>query len=292
MADKKNAFLLYKDQWDAISDLNDKTLGQLTRAIFEYQIEGKEPEKHDIIYRDFKHIKTTFDRDDAKYQDTVGRRREAGAAGGKQRVANQANASFAKNSKQDVANQADNDSVNDNDNDISFTPVTAVAEPVKQKKSRKSKSLPSRAEVEAFYELEKSNSLKDPLPPGLVAAAAARRPVVTIDALAAAYNDLVVYMTASSDMWPQGMWRCVLTKPDQLEFVQYCKLVLERGMTRAEIKSYLDQWENKGYDNNNLYATIVAWRNREATNPQKPFGGNGQQTTTVASVPKRGPKGD
>ena len=181
---------------------------------------------------------------------------------------------------------------NDNDNDISFTPVTAVAEPSKQKKSRKSKSLPSRAEVEAFYELEKSNSLKDPLPPGLVAAAAARRPVVTIDAIAAAYKELIDYMTASSDMWPQGMWRCVLTKPDQLEFVQYCKLVLERGMTRAEIKSYLDQWENKGYDNNNLYATIVAWRNREATNPQKSFNGNGQQTTTVASVPKRGPKGD
>jgi len=191
-----------------------------------------------------------------------------------------------------VKNAMLNDNDNDNDNDISFTPVTAVAEPVKQKKSRKSKSLPSRAEVEAFYELEKSNSLKDPLPPGLVAAAAARRPVVTIDALAAAYKELIDYMTVSSDMWPQGMWRCVLTKPDQLEFVQYCKLVLERGMTRAEIKSYLDQWENKGYDNNNLYATIVAWRNREATNPQKSFGGNGQQTATVASVPKRGPKGD
>ena len=289
MADKKNAFLLYKDQWDAISDLDDKYLGQLFRAIFEYQIHGTVPEVHSLIYRDFKHLRPGFDRDNAKYQAIVEKKRLAGAEGGKQKAANLADAST---SKQDLANVAPNDNDNDNDNDISFTPVTAVAEPSKQKKSRKSKSLPSRAEVEAFYELEKSNSLKDPLPPGLVAAAAARRPVVTIDALAAAYNDLVVYMTASSDMWPQGMWRCVLTKPDQLEFVQYCKLVLERGMTRAEIKSYLDQWENKGYDNNNLYATIVAWRNREATNPQKSFNGNGQQTTTVASVPKRGPKGD
>jgi len=88
-------------------------------------------------------------------------------------------------------------------------------------------------------------------------------------------------------MLPNGMWRCVLTKPDQLEFFQFCKLILQFGMTRAEIKSYLDQWENKSYDNNNLYATIVAWRNRESSNPQKPLNGVGQQQSKGLSVPKR-----
>jgi predicted DNA-binding protein YlxM (UPF0122 family) len=53
-----------------------------------------------------------FERDANLYNDTVEKRREAGAKGGKQRVANQASAS---NFKQNQANQADNDNVNDND---------------------------------------------------------------------------------------------------------------------------------------------------------------------------------
>jgi len=156
----------------------------------------------------------------------------------------------------------------------------------KEKRVPKKKLKLTRIEVQGFYESELTNSLKDPLPPELLAAAA-RRPEITHELLFKAYKELVDYMTGASDMWPNGMWRCVLTKPDQLSFVQFCKLVLERGMTRAEIKSYLDQWENKLYDNNNLYATIVSWRNRETTNPQKPFNGTGQQQSKGLSVPKR-----
>ena len=94
MADKKNAFLLYKDQWDAISDLDDKYLGQLFRAIFEYQIHGTVPENHSVIYRDFRYFKTHFDRDDAKYQLIVEKKKVAGAEGGKQKAAKLADASI------------------------------------------------------------------------------------------------------------------------------------------------------------------------------------------------------
>jgi len=156
----------------------------------------------------------------------------------------------------------------------------------KEKRVPKKKLKLTRIEVQGFYESELTNSLKDPLPPELLAAAA-RRPEITHELLFKAYKELVDYMTGASDMWPNGMWRCVLTKPDQLSFVQFCKLVLERGMTRAEIKSYLDQWENKLYDNTSLYATIVGWRNREAANPQKPFNGTGQQQSKGLPVPKR-----
>jgi len=156
----------------------------------------------------------------------------------------------------------------------------------KEKRVPKKKLKLTRIEVQGFYESELTNSLKDPLPPELLAAAA-RRPEITHELLFKAYKELVDYMMNPSDMWPNGMWRCVLTKPDQLSFVQFCKLVLERGMTRAEIKSYLDQWENKLYDNTSLYATIVGWRNREAANPQKPFNGTGQQQSKGLPVPKR-----
>ena len=139
----------------------------------------------------------------------------------------------------------------------------------KEKKARKVK--PTRIQVASFYEDEKLNALKTPLSPELLAAAAPWKMTEAqlMQRLDAGYAEVVDYMMNPSDMWPNGMWRCVLTKPDQLEFFQFCKLILQYGMTRAEIKSYLDQWENKSYVNNNLYATMVSWRNRETTPTQK-----------------------
>ena len=282
--------------WESISDLEDKYLGQLFRAIFQYQIDGIEPEKHSIIYRDFRHLKPHFDMANAKYQEVVEKRKQAGASGGKQRVANQANASFASTSKQSQANQADN--VNDNDNDLLlFNSSTSPGDEAGTKSKRKSKkkAKPTKAEVISFYGEQKGISLNTPLSPELVAAAAAAGwrggEPETRAKLAAGYAEVVDYMMNPSDAWPDGMWRHVLTKPDQLAFDQFCRLVLNYGMTRVEIKENLDSWENKGYEHTNLYATIRTWKSR----PEKssPAGNNLlAQPRNIAKLTPRGPIGD
>jgi len=172
-------------------------------------------------------------------------------------------------------------------------PIEAVSqgEPeTKKKKVRKSK--PTRLEVISFYDNEKLNGLKTPLPPGLVAAAAAGWKLTEeklMERLEAGYAEIVDYMMNPSDMWPNGMWRCVLTKPDQLEFSQFCKLILQFGMTRDEIKANLNSWENKQYPHNNIYATLYTWKSKPDS---KQTGTYKNETGGIASVPKRGPKGD
>jgi len=160
---------------------------------------------------------------------------------------------------------------------------------VKEKFGRKAK--PTRAEVISFYENEKRNSLEAKLPPKLIAAAAPWKMTndQLMSKLAAGYEEIVDYMMNPSDMWPQGMWRCVLTKPNQLNFLQFCTLILEYGMSRAELKENLNSWENRKYDNDNLYATIYSWKNKS---PKQPSGGgytngmNGDSPKRGLSVPK------
>jgi len=273
MTEKKNGFMMYKSHWEAISDLEDKYLGQLMRAIFEYQIEGKEPEKHDIIYRDFKHLKAQFVIDNAKYQRVAERNAENGKSGGRPRNPNeneitQANPEnplgFEKPRKADN----DNDNGKDNDNDLSFTASSAKAsKATKQPRVKKSKL--TRLEAEQFYQLEIESIPLYALTKELGGAAAARN--ISSAALGDAYKDFVDYMTKPTDKWPNGMWGCLLTKPHQLKYDQYCKLILKYGMKRDEVKAYADSWENKGYDNNNLYASFTAWRDNDA---KKPNGGS------------------
>ncbi len=169
------------------------------------------------------------------------------------------------------------------------TPSDAVSpsEPeTKTKRVRKARL--TRSDVLSFYENEKRKSLETPLPKDLDAAAAAWRipGEEVMKKLAAGYSEVVDFMLEPSDMWPQGMWRCVLTKPDQLEFLQFCRLVLQFGMTRAEIKENLTSWENKKYDNDNLYATLYTWkikpRKQSYSEAMPPSG----QARTGLSIPK------
>ena len=110
----KNAFLLYKNHAEIFEKLSDEQAGKLIKAIFEYERTGIMPKLEPLLDMAFTPIKQTIDIDAEKYAQKVEKRREAGSKGGKQRVANQANAS---KSKQKQANQADNDNDNDKDND-------------------------------------------------------------------------------------------------------------------------------------------------------------------------------
>lgn len=185
---------------------------------------------------------------------------------------------------------------NTNDNiikdNIPPTPLDGVSEETpKPKKEPRVKKKLNRREATDFYENEVREFLKSPsLPPEVAAAAAGRG--LSPERMMDGYREIIDYMTKPTDMWPAGMWGCVLTKPVQLSFKQFCKLVLISGMTRAGIKEYLNQWENKSYDNDNIYATFIAWLKNEKAKPS-PMNGNHQQPVpTTATVRPKGPHGD
>lgn len=104
---QRKSFIIHKDSLDVLEDLTDEQAGQLLKAMWSYQ----KKEAYDlsaivkIAFNPFKH---QFDRDDVKYENTCKRRAEAGAKGGKQKVAN------ASNRKQKVAKVADNKSKSKN----------------------------------------------------------------------------------------------------------------------------------------------------------------------------------
>lgn len=114
---EKNSFLLHKDQWEPISDLTDDELGQMLRAIFDYQINDVEPERASPIFAYFKFFKARFSFEETKYVEISNGNAERGRLGGiasaesrrLKKEANEANASISSESKQTQANQADKD---------------------------------------------------------------------------------------------------------------------------------------------------------------------------------------
>ena len=94
----KNSFVLYTEP----------------KAIYEYVEKGKIDNIDDITNIIITPFITVLDKDTKKYEEIKKKRAEAGAKGGKQKVANQANAKIV---KQKIANQAVYDNEYDNVND-------------------------------------------------------------------------------------------------------------------------------------------------------------------------------
>lgn len=109
---KKESFILYTEQKEVFENLSDEDAGKLIKGIFEHAT-GNQPEFNNLLKLVFIPIRQQLDRNAQKYLETKEKRRVAGAKGGKQKVANQANANFA---KQNQAKKADNDNVNVNVN--------------------------------------------------------------------------------------------------------------------------------------------------------------------------------
>ena len=116
MAEGKSSFILYSDQRGVIDLLSDEQAGRLLKHIFGY-INDENPVLEDLTLQiAFEPIKQQLKRDLDKWRDIKDKRSEAGRKGGlkKQKEANQANASSA---KQEEANQAVNVTVTVNDNE-------------------------------------------------------------------------------------------------------------------------------------------------------------------------------
>lgn len=114
MATGKKSFVLYCDLIHEVDHLTNEEKGMLFQHLLEYVNDMNPILKDRVILGSWKHIERQLKRDLKKYEEIREKRRQAGAKGGKQSQANQANASFANQSQ---ANQAVNDNVNVTVND-------------------------------------------------------------------------------------------------------------------------------------------------------------------------------
>ena len=79
----RDSFIMYNSFFEPVRDLEDGQLGQLFRAIFADRM-GEDSESHladSAVRMAFRFISEQFKRDDAKYNEVVSSRREAGKAG-------------------------------------------------------------------------------------------------------------------------------------------------------------------------------------------------------------------
>jgi hypothetical protein len=134
------SFILHLDSLVILDKLSDEQAGKIFKSIYSYQKTGEITTLDFALDLALTPFLNQFTRDDKKYQITCERRREAGAKGGKQKLAN------ASKSKQSVANLADSDSKSDSDS----------------KKDNKSDSKNKNEEFEKFwthYDHKKSKGL-------------------------------------------------------------------------------------------------------------------------------------
>ena len=110
----KKSFVLYTDNYEPIKNLSLEEKGRLLDAIFTYASNNELTKLDPVSEMAFTFIKQQLDRDNYRWEETKKKRQIAGSLGGKQRVANQAIATFAKQNKQEEANQGVSVSGNEN----------------------------------------------------------------------------------------------------------------------------------------------------------------------------------
>jgi hypothetical protein len=107
----KNSFVIYHNYRDTLEDLTDEQVGILFRAIFDYEIDKKEPNFNGELKIAFRFIKKDLDLNSDKYESICERNRKNGQKGG----APKGNQNAKKQPKQ--PKQPDNDNEYDNEYD-------------------------------------------------------------------------------------------------------------------------------------------------------------------------------
>ena len=103
---RKTSFVLYHDIRVPLELLSDEDRGKLFLALLNYSEFSEVPAFSGALQMAFAFIQAALDRDAAKWSETREKRREAGSKGGKQRVANQANACTSSEVQANEASQA------------------------------------------------------------------------------------------------------------------------------------------------------------------------------------------
>lgn len=107
MDEEKKSVLLYTDWAKPLQNLPLEDVGRLFLGILSYTDTGKIPQfENPVASMAFDFIRLRLDSNTEKWEMIREKRRTAGALGGKQRQANQANATFAKQNQANQANQA------------------------------------------------------------------------------------------------------------------------------------------------------------------------------------------
>jgi len=83
---KKDSFVLYTSQTEAVCALSDEDAGRLLKAIYSYHLGEGVAELAPLPNLVFLMMRPIFERDAAKWEETARKRREAGAKGGKARA--------------------------------------------------------------------------------------------------------------------------------------------------------------------------------------------------------------
>lgn len=142
MAQEKKSFMLYLDYRQHLALLSDEDRGRLLMALFDYAETKTAPELSGAAGMAFSFIKAQMDRDDAKYEETVEKRRSAGRQGGRppkqtetpESTENQEKAKKANgfSEKQTKAKKPDTDTVTDTDIHKPPTPLSGGAPPAEE----------------------------------------------------------------------------------------------------------------------------------------------------------------
>lgn len=153
---ERQGFVLYHSLRKPLEMLDDAQRGKLLLAILNYSELGVVPDFQDaVIDMAFAFIRDKLDRDADAYKDKCEKRAIAGSNGGKQRVANQANATFA---KQNQANQANASKSSQLKPEPEPEPeLKPESEPEQDKKKRKRFTPPTLEEVKAYCEQRSSS---------------------------------------------------------------------------------------------------------------------------------------
>ena len=109
----KNSFVIYHKYRDTLEDLTDEQVGKLFRAIFDYEIDKKEPNFNGELKIAFRFIKKDLDLNNDKYESICERNRKNGQKGG----APKGNQNARKQPKQPKQPDNDNDNEYEYDND-------------------------------------------------------------------------------------------------------------------------------------------------------------------------------
>ncbi|MCI9245607.1 MAG: hypothetical protein HFJ30_00395 [Clostridia bacterium] len=81
----KNSFLMYLDYEEQFNLMSDEEIGQLMRAIYQYEKTREVPKLDGMLKMAFSFIKTQLDRDREKYEAKCEKNKENGARGGRPR---------------------------------------------------------------------------------------------------------------------------------------------------------------------------------------------------------------
>lgn len=98
---KRDSFVLYTSQRDAVQALSDQDAGRLFKGIYSYQLGEGDPELDPMPNLVFLMMRPIFDRDAIKWEETARKRAEAGAKGGRAKAGN------ASGGEQDKAEPSD-----------------------------------------------------------------------------------------------------------------------------------------------------------------------------------------